>query len=80
MAYKNEVSVNISKGGLGMFILFLVFLGLKLGGVINWSWWWITAPLWGPIALSLAICVVIIVLWIIIKMLKSVFHRNVFGK
>ncbi|WQJ53588.1 MAG: hypothetical protein [Wendovervirus sonii] len=27
-------------------ILFLIFLVLKLIGVITWSWWWVTAPLW----------------------------------
>jgi hypothetical protein len=32
--------------------LFLVFLVLKLTGFIAWSWWWITAPLWGPFALA----------------------------
>ena len=26
--------------------LFIVFLILKLTGVIAWSWWWITSPLW----------------------------------
>ena len=25
--------------------IFLVFLFLKLLGKIDWSWWWITAPL-----------------------------------
>lgn len=29
-------------------ILFLVFLVLKLTNVIDWSWWWVTAPLWIP--------------------------------
>lgn len=28
-------------------ILFLIFMTLKLCGVITWSWWWVTAPLWG---------------------------------
>lgn len=28
-------------------LLFIVFLVLKLTGQINWSWWWVTAPLWG---------------------------------
>lgn len=28
------------------FILFVVFLVLKLCNVIDWSWWWVTAPLW----------------------------------
>ncbi|QFG10436.1 hypothetical protein KIV65_gp31 [Mycobacterium phage Anthony] len=27
-------------------LLFVVFLVLKLIGVIAWSWLWITAPLW----------------------------------
>lgn len=29
--------------------LFTVFLVLKLTGLIDWSWWWVTAPLWAPI-------------------------------
>jgi hypothetical protein len=28
------------------FIIFFIFLGLKLAGAITWSWWWVTAPLW----------------------------------
>lgn len=27
-------------------LLFLVFLVLKLTNVIDWSWWWVTSPLW----------------------------------
>ena len=27
-------------------ILFVVFLILKLTNVIDWSWWWVTSPLW----------------------------------
>lgn len=27
-------------------LLFITFLVLKLTGVIGWSWWWVTAPLW----------------------------------
>lgn len=27
-------------------VLFLIFLVLKLIGVIAWSWLWVTAPLW----------------------------------
>lgn len=36
-------------------LLFLVFLTLKLTHTIAWSWWWVTAPLWGGLALALAI-------------------------
>lgn len=27
-------------------ILTLLFLTLKLCGVIAWSWWWVMSPLW----------------------------------
>lgn len=36
-----------SSSGIGMpAILFLIFLVLKLTGYIDWSWWWVTAPVW----------------------------------
>ena len=31
-------------------LMFLIFLTLKLLGTITWSWWWVTAPLWGGFA------------------------------
>lgn len=40
-------------GGVGFLgLLFLIFLTLKLTSVITWSWWWVTAPLWGPFAIA----------------------------
>lgn len=30
--------------------LTLLLIAFKLLGVIDWSWWWVTAPLWFPIA------------------------------
>ena len=41
----NEKSKGISIG----MVLFIIFLTLKLakvGVVANWSWWWVTSPLW----------------------------------
>lgn len=38
--------------------VFIVFLVLKLVGVIDWSWWAVTAPLWGSAALVLVVAVV----------------------
>ena len=40
-------------------ILFLIFLTLKLTGVIDWSWWWVTAPLWIPVGLILGVGVLL---------------------
>lgn len=41
-----------------LFLLFLLLLGLKLGGVIAWSWWWVTAPLWGAWVLFIGLIIV----------------------
>ena len=48
---------NTSNGlGLGM-ILFLIFMTLKLTGDIDWSWWWVTSPLWIPVLLVLGFAI-----------------------
>jgi hypothetical protein len=39
----------------GLFLMFLLFLGLKLTGHIDWSWWLVTSPLWGPIVVVLIV-------------------------
>jgi len=41
-------------------IMFLIFMTLKLTGTIAWSWWWVTAPLWGGIALVATIYAVVL--------------------
>lgn len=28
--------------------LTVLFVGLKLAGVISWSWWWVWSPIWIP--------------------------------
>lgn len=38
-------------------VLFLIFVALKLTGVIAWSWWWISAPLWAPLVFTLIVCI-----------------------
>jgi hypothetical protein len=49
-------SSSSASGGIGLGgLLFVLFLGLKLGHVIDWSWWWVTAPLWIPVALAVGI-------------------------
>lgn len=37
---------STSRGFSFEFVLFVVFLVLKLTGTIDWSWWWVTSPLW----------------------------------
>ena len=58
---------NTSSGmGIGM-VLFIVFLVLKLTDVINWSWWWVTSPLWIPFVAAIAIIGIAGVIVIIIE-------------
>jgi hypothetical protein len=58
---------NKSNGmGIGM-ILFIVFLVLKLTGTIDWSWWWVTSPLWIPFAAAAVILGIAGVIAIIIE-------------
>ena len=33
----------------------LILVTLKLTGVINWSWLWVTSPIWIPIALGVVL-------------------------
>ena len=42
--------------------LFLVFLVLKLTGVIDWNWWWITSPIWIGVILVIVTAIVITIL------------------
>ena len=39
-------------------VLFIVFLVLKLTNTIDWSWWWVTSPLWIPLALVIVLGVI----------------------
>lgn len=38
-------------------LLAVTFIALKLCGVITWSWWWVLAPLWAPLAFVLCVIV-----------------------
>ena len=58
-------------------LLFLVFLTLKLTNVINWSWWWVTAPLWIiPSAIIIGIGLLVVVAFIIEMMISKNKKKN----
>jgi hypothetical protein len=49
----------MKEGGISLgTILFIVFLILKLTETIDWSWWWVTAPLWIPVALVVVFLII----------------------
>lgn len=54
-----------SSSGIGFFgLMFLIFMTLKLTGHITWSWWWVTAPLWGGFVFAGMIAIIAIVLYL----------------
>lgn len=51
-----NVESQARDSGIGVLgLLGVLFVGLKLTGHIDWSWWWVTAPFWGPFALVIVI-------------------------
>lgn len=58
-------STNSSTGGGISFcgLLAIVFIVLKLCNVITWSWLWVLAPLWIPIAFCLVALVLILLVY-----------------
>jgi hypothetical protein len=75
---KKEFEMNDKKattGGLGIgTVLFLIFLTLKLaevGPVADWSWWWVTSPLWIPLALVGVIVSIVVGIAVIAHKLKK---------
>lgn len=53
-----------SKGGIEFFGgLTLIFIALKLMGYINWSWWWVLAPLWGSVLITLAFMLLVVLVF-----------------
>ena len=52
-----------SMGGIGFFgLLGIVFITLKLTGFIDWSWWLVTAPLWGGVAAAALVLVIAVLI------------------
>ena len=52
-------------------LLAIAFIVLKLTGTITWSWWWVLAPVWMPIALIFGFFLLVgvaVVIGIIVQM------------
>lgn len=47
---------STQSGGIGFVgLLTILFIGLKLTGHIDWSWWWVLSPIW------ITLCVVVVI-------------------
>lgn len=64
MSRSNGNSSSAAGGGIGFCgLLTIVFIVLKLIGVIRWSWIWVLAPLWIP-ALFVIVILAILLLFV----------------
>jgi hypothetical protein len=55
-----------SCGGIGFGgALALIFITLKLCGVITWSWCWVLCPLWAPLVLIALFVLACLIGWIL---------------
>lgn len=63
----SNASKTTSRGGMGLgTVLTIIFIILKLTGVINWAWVWVLAPAWISVGLVVLIALVAIVASLIV--------------
>lgn len=63
----SEKSSSSSSSGTGFFgLLAVLFIGLKLTGYIDWSWWWVLAPIWLGWAVILGIIAIVAFIAVIV--------------
>ena len=65
MAQETKV---VHSGGIGLGgLLTVLFIGLKLTNVIQWSWLWVLSPLWIPVAIGVGLAVLMFLVKILFK-------------
>ena len=76
----DKLSIKESKSIISLSTgVFLVFLFLKLaeiGQVTTWSWWWVTSPLWIPLAIVVIIMIVVVIAAIILGIISIVLDET----
>jgi len=56
-------------GGIGFLgLLTILFIGLKLGNVIDWHWAWVLSPLWLPLTIIIGFLAVVAVVALLIDL------------
>lgn len=59
-------------GGVGFLgLLAIVFITLRLLDKIDWSWWWVLAPIWGPLALAALVVVILLLAGVLAWILEN---------
>jgi hypothetical protein len=64
----NNSTASASMGFPGW--LTILFVGLKLTGYINWSWWWVLSPLWISALVGLSIIAIVLLIAVLAEVWK----------
>jgi hypothetical protein len=70
---KESKELIVKFGSIPFFTIFVIFTTLKVAGVIGWSWWIVTCPLWGPIAALIALVLLILLAGLGVLMVVAIF-------
>lgn len=52
-------------------ILTIIFIVLKLCGVIPWAWVWVFCPIWGGCALALVIAIFVLICGCVVEAVEN---------
>lgn len=58
------------------FITGLLFLTLKLCGVIDWSWWWVLSPFWIPPAIFVLVVLALVLVFALFPQLREAIKKS----
>jgi hypothetical protein len=76
---KEKTTEKTTSGSIGLgTIVFLIFLVMKLGEigqVAEWSWFWVTSPLWIPIAFLLGLGVTATLISLILLFFNNINNK-----
>lgn len=65
----NESKNSSGGGGISFFgALTILFIGLKMTGHIDWSWWWVLSPIWGSVLVVIAMVLAFVLGYVIYKL------------
>ena len=70
---RREANINAGGGITFCGMLTIVFIVLRLVGVIDWAWWLVLIPIWAPTALAL---LVLLGFWITHKVALAKWNRE----
>lgn len=66
-----------------LILLTLIFIILKFAGEIDWSWWWVLAPLWLPFAVIfgfIALAAAGLAIWFLLQVGSDLIRQSLHNR